>query len=192
MTSETQWLSEIYSAHYDMLYDMGRRLTRGQPQVQEGLYDILQDVFLALWRKRKALCSHENIGGWLVNALRLEVKAATRKVVKRGMRTAFSLDNEDMPGRSAAVEAAQPGEDALASVIYKEKIEALEKLLGKENADLFVEYMANGYSAIELSAMYGISEGSIRMRVNRAKKKILEHPELFTALMVFALCFRAS
>ena len=191
-TDDTTWLSGIYDAYYDLLYDMGRRLLRGQPALQDSLYDILQEVFLALWRKRDVLATHENIGGWLVNALRLEIRASLRKLLRHSKREAFSLDDAEKPSQAAEAEAAMPQGDMLEPLFYKEKEEALCKLLGQENARLFIEYTVNGYSAVELSEMYGISEGSIRMRVNRAKKKILEHPQIFSACLLAALCFRGQ
>ena len=176
---EKDWFARTYDQHYNLLYSIGKRLSAGQPRGQDGLFDDLQEVFLALWRKRAQLMQHPNVGGWLVQALRLQVQSHARKGRREASRAAYSLDDQDA---SAAHQAGQEGEE-LDALLYSEKLEALERLLGQENARLFLAYAVQRIPARTLAAQVGVSEDCLRMRISRIKKKILDHPEIFSALL---------
>lgn len=179
------WLEELYGQYYTMLYKAGMRLCKTPAQFS-GLYDELQEVFVALWRKREQLLHHPNIGGWLVCALRLQLLARAQKGAKEFHSTAFSLDDENAPALRA--ESSMPAEPTEA-LLYQEKIEALESLLGADHAQLFLAYTLEGRSAKELATQYRLTEASVWMRISRMKKKIMEHPEIFSLLLFSLLGF---
>jgi len=182
---EAAWLEGLYQTYFDLLYDVGRRMGRARNLPADSLYDDLQEVFLTLWRKREALIDHPNIGGWLVNTLRLQIQARARKIFKAP--SGVSLDDENRPQDvlEAAVAPAMP--NVLDSLLYREQIKVLEKLLGRENATLFLAYALQGYSAKELAAQYHLSEASIWTRISRAKKKIVKHSDIFSIFLVVLL-----
>jgi len=172
-----QWFEQTYAQYADFLFRIGRRLLTGENE--EILYDVIQETFLTLWDKRETLQSHPNIGGWLVEAVKFRIRGSRAKISRRSLRHAYSLDEEDaMPIEDAA--ALSPEQNA----ILQSRMEALRELLGEENAALFIDYTLNGYSAKDLSQVYGISESCVWMRISRIKKKLMQHPEIFYALLV--------
>jgi len=177
-SSQAKWLEALFNQYYDLLYDVGVHLCKGQPALLDGLYDALQEVFIALWRKRNKLVDHPNIGGWLVVALRFELQARMKKEGRRTKAASYSLDDPD-----SAPPLADPTPSIADNLLYKEKIEALKALLGIENTRLFLDYTLGGQSAKQVAVQYGLTESGVWMRISRIKKKIYEHPEMFTLFL---------
>lgn len=175
--NQEAWFSEIYQQYADFLFRIGRRLL--EKGSEDLLYDAVQDTFLLLWDRRDELQSHPNIGGWLVEAVKFRIRGSRAKVTRRALRHAYSLDEED----------ALPLEDSASlspeqSAVLQSRMEQLRELLGEENANLFIDYTLNGYSAKDLARTYGISESCVWMRISRIKKKLMAHPEIFYVLLL--------
>jgi DNA-directed RNA polymerase specialized sigma24 family protein len=69
----------------------------------------------------------------------------------------------------------------------KEQIELLNRLLGKEDADLFLRYCVYGEKASTIAAEMNMSEQAVRMRISRLKKKVLKNRNIFTCLVCLCL-----
>ena len=185
-SSQAEWLEALFNQYYGLLYDVGVRLCKGHPALLDGLYDALQEVFIALWRKRSKLADHPNVGGWLVVALRFELQSRMKKEGRRAKATSCSLDDPD-----SAPPLAVPEPNIADSLLYEEKIEALKALLGAENTRLFLDYALSGQSAKQVAVQYGLTEASVWMRISRIKRKIAEHPEMFTLFLWIMLGIRS-
>ena len=70
-----------------------------------------------------------------------------------------------------------------------EQIALLKRLLGDQEADIFLRYCVYGEKAAPIANELGITEQALRMRISRLKKKILKNRELFA---VFAALFLLS
>lgn len=181
---QQQWFEQVYQQYGSLLLRIGRRLLSGQDE--ELLYDAIQEVFLTLWDKRDTLMDHPNIGGWLVEAIKFRIRGSQAKITRRALRHAYSLDEEN----------AAPLEDAASltpeqHAVLESRIEQLCALLGPENASLFLDYTLRGYSAKDLSGIYGISESCVWMRISRIKKKLVALPEVFCALLTLMTALRS-
>lgn len=174
--NEREWFERIYQEHADMLFRLTRHLLGGGDE--SAVYDLLQDTFLDAWNKRSALMVHPNIGGWLALSLKNRAASAVQKQRRRGMRHAYSLDDED--ARPAACAAMTPEQE----ILVKERTRAIRELLGEENAELFLAYTVEGRSARELGRQFGLSEDCIWMRISRMKRKLVAHPEIFYAALL--------
>ncbi|MEG2208263.1 MAG: sigma-70 family RNA polymerase sigma factor [Clostridia bacterium] len=181
--SDEQWLEHIWQEHYKLLYDTGRYSLQNDPERMGKLFDDIQEVFLALWKKREKLKDHPNIGGWLVCALRYQLKISATKGYRESAHKAYSIDDESAP---TIADDGAPVDDAL---LAEEKGAALKQLLGEENAALFIDYTLNGKSAKELAAQYGLNEASVWVRISRIKKKLMQHPEAFYIFLLMMLGF---
>ena len=175
--SQEQWFESTYQQYADFLMRIGRRLLLDNDE--DALYDAIQEVFLLLWDRRNELQSHPNIGGWLVEAIKFRIRGSRAKVTRRALRHAYSLDEEE----------ALPLEDNSAispeqNAVLQSRMEQLRELLGEENANLFIDYTLNGYSAKDLAQTYGVSESCVWMRMSRIKKKLLAHPEIFYTILL--------
>ena len=178
--NEKDWFEQIYREHADFLFRLGRHLIADS--ADEGvLYDLMQDAFMDAWNKRAALMAHPNIGGWLTLSLKNRAMAHQQKTRRRAMRTAYSLDEED------AAPVAENGMTPEQAALLKDRVAALEDLLGRENTMLFLAYALDGYTAREIGARWGLSEDCVWMRISRMKKKLIAHPEIFYAMLLISI-----
>lgn len=180
---EQIWFEQLYQAHADYLFRLGRHLI-GADGDESALYDLMQDAFLDAWNKRAELMAHPNVGGWLTLSLKNRASAYQSKRARRGRHAAFSLDEEERP--AVACQEMTPEQEAL----LKDRIDALNELLGRENAELFLAYAVEGYTARELGRRLGLTEDCIWMRISRMKKKLVAHPEIFYAMLVVTIGMR--
>lgn len=96
---------------------------------------------------------------------------------------AFSLDDTH-------IEIPADIPDAPDIINDKERRELLAKLLGEENADIFYRHCVEGVPTKELASEYGVTDGSIRVRLSRIKKQILANRDLFFSIvLLFVLHF---
>ena len=180
--NEKEWFEHLYQQHADYLFRLGRNLLGGGDD--GALYDLMQDTFLDAWDKRAALMKHPNIGGWLTLSLKNRASAFRQKTRRRSAHSAYSLD--DGESRPLAGQTMTPEQVAL----LKDRIAALNDLLGEDNARLFLAYAVEGCTARELSGKWGLSEDCIWMRISRMKRKLVAHPEIFYAMLLLTIGVR--
>ena len=145
-------LASLYRAYGAALYRLAYRLT-GTPQDAE---DVVHDVFVGL---PEALGRYEERGsfaGWLkrvtarVALMRLRTRSRRREVM---LNATLPADQRPADVESMALETAINAlPDRLRSVLVLKEVE--------------------GYSHAEVSELLGISEGTSRVRLNRAMKRL--------------------
>lgn len=175
---------ELYHAHYQLLYSIGKLFLADFQSQAVTVEDVIQDTFLLLWEKRHKLEKHPNLPGWLVETMRKKLLNAIGKSARRAKQHLPSLDS--FPPDSVTLEdkTFSLPEEAL---LDKSGREALETLLGKEDAELFRQYFINNVTAKALSQSLNLSPDCIRMRAARLRKKVLANKSLF--LGIIALLF---
>lgn len=181
---EREWFERVYRQNAGLLYRVGRRLLSPE-QDEDALYDILQDVFLALWDGRRELMAHPNVGGWLMQALKFRVSNARSKQLRRNLRAAYSLDEDDAPAVAAG------GETPEELAALAQYMQALCDLLGEDNARLFLAHALQRRTVHELAAERGVSDSCVAMRLFRLRRQIRLHPEIFFSILMIALHFRS-
>ncbi|MDO5378869.1 MAG: sigma-70 family RNA polymerase sigma factor [Clostridia bacterium] len=176
--NEREWFEQLYREYADFLFRIGRRLL-DPGENEDLLFDILQEVFLTAWDRRQTLMAHPNPGGWLVEAVKFRIRGSRAKTQRRSLRHARSLDEE---GAAPPIADSSPSPEQ--NAILRDHLEQLQKLVGEENAGLFVGWVLEGRSAGELAEAYGLSLSCVWMRLSRTKKKLAEHPEIFYIFLV--------
>ncbi|MBR4539709.1 MAG: sigma-70 family RNA polymerase sigma factor [Clostridia bacterium] len=175
------WLEELYERDYALLYRVGH-VFLGSNAAQETLIeDQIQEAFVRAWQKRAVLQKHPNPDGWLVDCFRNCLMNACKKQSREWKHHAFSVDAENAQPLADKVHLS-PDDYART----KEQIDLLRRLLGDENADIFLRYCVYGEKASKIAAELNISDQALRMRISRLKKKILSNRTLFSCLV--ALC----
>ena len=181
---EQQWLEKLYEDNFRLLYHIGRTFLTASPDRTGRIEEEIHEVFLLALQKRDKLLKHPNPGGWLVEAMRKRLLADFRKWRREQKHLAFSLDGQSLPITPSTGE-----EVVFEATADKARQQALDRLLGPEDARLFTLFCVERVPARELTEQFSMTEACIRMRASRIRKKVLSHPEIFIAV-VFLLALR--
>ena len=137
----------------------------------------IQEAFVLLWEKRVRLWRHKNITGWLINTVRNRLMHLIRDHIYEAAHTALSADDENVPGEAILSRAGQElPEDAL---MMDGHIRTLERLLGRENAEIYYGCRVEGKSAREMARRFKISQSAVWTRLSRAQDILDQHQDEF-------------
>ena len=156
-------LSAIYFAHFDLLFDYGRRFTSDDFLIE----DAIQNVFANLIRFRERLEYVRTIRSYLLVSFRHELFQQIRRNRKL-MKTDQPLEFPFVPEYSIEEEIEQ---EESQSGMKKILLESIQKLTPKQQEMLFLRYDA-GLSYEEISKTLNISVESCRTSVYRVIKSI--------------------
>lgn len=176
------WLSAYYQENYQMLRSIGRLFVGASPEHLDIVDDQIQEIFERLWKKRDALRDHPNLDGWLVEALRRQLRGYFSRQARKAKR--FSLHYYDDPDETLEAPQQATYPSPAEALEGQERYALLKSVLGSENTRIFYAYCVENESARTLARRYGCSESCIWTRISRSKQKILARSDLFFALMV--------
>lgn len=160
MDKETKdkFLKELMDATYEKIYlFIGRRQAD-----KDFVEDVVQETFLAAYRKAEILMDHPNQLGWLYITARNKMLKLNSK--KKDLRF---LEEGDI----AYIERLKTEEEQYGEIELEEAIKAT---VGEEQYQMLRDYYLNGYSSGEMAEKYGMESGNVRMRMSRLKKKLRE------------------
>ncbi|MBI3854883.1 MAG: sigma-70 family RNA polymerase sigma factor [Planctomycetes bacterium] len=154
-------LEELVARHGNRVYQLAYRLTRSTADAE----DVLQDVFLKLYRSWPPVSACENLDGWLTRVVTNACIDLLRSRRCRGSTAEpASLARLSAPG-------ACPGR-ALEAREFDEKLRAaLEELPPREMAALIL-FDHEGLRAKEVGRILNLTEGTVRRYVFEARRKV--------------------
>lgn len=152
---------ELYRLHARRLYSLMVRMT-GSAQDAE---DLLQDVFLVAHRKLGSFRGESSLGTWLY---RLAVNHCLDHLRGRQARMGRATDSLDA-GRVAEPVAPAPAEPIAISRVDLER--AIQRLPNGCRA-AFLLHDVEGFEHQEVAGMLGISVGTSKSQVHRARMKL--------------------
>lgn len=136
--------------------------------------DVVQDTLVQAWKSLNALAEPAAFGTWIY---RLASNKCTDQLRKRMARPADVQDPDDMsvhPDARASVEKSVEARTAL------EHFSEVLATLSSEQRVTWVLHQMEGLSYAEVARTLGISEGSVRGRIHRARTAIIEGMEGWT------------
>lgn len=154
-------------------------------QDEQQAKDIVQEVFLKVWLRRKKLEEVDNFGGWLrritVNLIYDYIKRAKKEDARR----AAWVRDMYLP---------ETDEATTEEVEFEELInEALERLPAKQK-EAFVLIKKEGRSREEAAAIQGVSAETIKTNLERAMRSIraycLDRLDDASLTVIFAIIFK--
>ena len=152
---------ELYRTHAARLYSLVLRMI-GSPQDAE---DLLQDVFLHAYRKLGGFRGESSLGTWLY---RLAVNQCLDFLRGRQTKMARVTGSYDDSGMSEPVAPAPVVPDAISRVDLERAIARLPD--GCRTA--FVLHDVEGFAHHEVADMLGVSEGTSKSQVHKARLKL--------------------
>lgn len=164
----------LVSRYAQKVYSMASRLTRNQEDAEE----VLQDVFVTVFRKVHDFEGKSSFSSWLY---RVTVNAALMKLRKRGQDQSVAL--EDVLPQMENALALRCGEETHAdeAAFRKELLMVLDAAIRKlpdEYRPVFVLRDIDGLTSREVSEMLEVSIPAVKSRLHRSRfmlrKKLAE------------------
>lgn len=158
-----QEIEKEYKQKYPYMYKFLSKLTKDQDKI----HDIIQDVFLTILKNPKILLEVRNRNAWFI-------QLAKNKYIDRLRKKSEKLIDEEYFFNSI-----KNTENSEERVTQNEQIEEALSLLSKEDREYVLAKYYFGFSFEEIAEITGKSPPSIRTRVYRAKKLMLEKVKLY-------------
>lgn len=151
---EIEVLEYYYQQEYKDMFKFAYRLLKDEHIAEVAV----QDTFLIASNKIKKLCDSPNPRGWLYNTLKNAIRHLQRER-QRMLERCVDFDSAQEPFT---------------------EMPPIASLDISKNADLqmLAQFYVNGYSLEEIAAHMGISVPAVKMRINRAKKRLRANPEI--------------
>lgn len=155
---------QAYDRYADLLYGSLLRFTGDREVTAE----IVQDAFLALWRRAAQFDERAGtLAGWLLAIARHRAVDMHRAQVRRPPRAPWSDRRTDQPDATAAPTADDPHEVTARRWVRAVVRTAVSELPDDERTVLALAY-SGGLSQSEISARTGVALGTVKSRTRRA------------------------
>lgn len=148
----------VYRAHLPRVHSLVRRMCGGRD-----VDETTQDVFVRVWQKLSSFRGESAFGTWLH---RLAVNVVIEKFRTESLRRQRHLDGEEvfdtLPARSASADVSMDLDAALVK-------------LPDGAREIFVLHDVEGYKHQEIAALLGISSGTSKAQLHRARTMLRKH-----------------
>ena len=157
-TGDAQAFERLYHKHVARIYNLVRRMMGS-----EDADDVTQDIFVRAWEKLETFRGESAFGTWL-HRLAVNVVLARRKRREIQQRRFYERDEvlEAISSRPPNVESAMDFEKAL-------------ERLPNGAREVFVLHDVNGYKHREIAELLGITAGTSKAQLHRARMALREH-----------------
>lgn len=154
---------ELYRAHSPRLFGLACRMV-GRTDAE----DLLQDIFLTAHRKLGLYKGESSLGTWL---FRLATNLCLDFLRSRANRSAQVTDSYD------AEDATPPagGRGPILGVVDRLDLERAVAELPDGCREVFVLYDVEGFEHREVGAMLGISDGTSKSQLHKARLRLREY-----------------
>ena len=151
---------ELYKIYYKPMYNTSLRILNDPAEAE----DVMQESFLAAFRKIEDYTGEGNFGGWL---RRIVVNNSIDALKKRHLEISF-VDESNLPETS--VEDGDPEEQTAYKIA---EIKGALQMLPEDHRVIISLFLFEGYDHEEISQILAISYNASRTRYSRAKQKLL-------------------
>jgi RNA polymerase sigma-70 factor (ECF subfamily) len=136
---------------------------------RERATELVQDVFVRVWRKLHALHTDDDAGAWLWRVARNVVLNDERSRRRRDRRLALGEDVELAAERLAA--RASP---AMATPLPAKRVDlaAAVERLPERAREVYVLHDVEGFATEEIAARLGIAPATVRVQLHRARGQL--------------------
>lgn len=170
-THNGQYLGELYTRYYENVFAYCIRFTHDR----EGALDIAQETFLRAAERIGQLRNTHQFAGWLF------------RIVRNGCIDFLNTKNRTIAQAETTNSLAEWDSDPFSLHPSQEKEQLLNALqialseMDENGRDLLKEKYLEGLPIAELQARYGLSESAVKMRLARARKRVLARVERIAA-----------
>ncbi len=157
-TGDQYAYTEIYNRYKRLLYTHAYQRLRNE----QGVDDIIHDLFTTLWAKRETIDLKTNLAGYLYTSVRNRIlDYISHKQIESAYITSFQRFLDEPVSLTDYL----LRENQLKALIDKEIAKLPEKM-----REVFELSRKGGYSHREIAEMLGVSEKTVKNQVNNALK----------------------
>jgi RNA polymerase sigma-70 factor (ECF subfamily) len=153
----------LYNQHASRLYNLASRMAGGASDAE----DLLQDIFLLAYRKVGSYRGESSLGTWLY---RLAMNHCVDVLRNRQTRMGHVTDSMDEPD-APPVAAPGPALSAVSRIDLERAIQALPPACRAA----FLLHDVEGFGHQEVADILGVSEGTSKSQVHKARLRIRAH-----------------
>lgn len=162
----------LFLAYYTDLCRFAARYVSSSDVVE----DLIQDIFLSVWKRRETLDPQQNIRAYLYKATRNEAfKHLNRKRVRKRYRDRRA--GEELPVRAGPEEAFRHRE---LEVAVQEALDALPE----RRCHIFVLSRQHGLTYAEIADLLDISIKTVETQMGRALRMLEKHLSKFLSVLL--------
>lgn len=140
---------EIYDKYYKLVYFVLAKYLVNTSDIE----DVLIESFATLFKERKKV---NNIKFYLLTISKNKALNLLKKKEAEVWLDPLVIENVSYSSNSS----------------YLEVVDELYECLSKEEADLIIEHVVEGYSLVELSKKYNVPSNTLKSKYRRALKKM--------------------
>lgn len=174
-TGDVDAFNRLVAIHQDAVYGFSLSLTR-QPSLAD---DVAQETFIAAFRGI-AKMRGSNVRGWLLRIARNKVYDHFRR---QGRRPETSVDNETSAFRERLTSDQPSPADVAMNSELRDAIEHCVGALSNEHREVVVLIDVQGLPYDDASEIAGVSVGTIKSRLNRARSRVRDCLRSFPGLL---------
>ncbi|GGW64605.1 RNA polymerase sigma-70 factor (ECF subfamily) [Winogradskyella epiphytica] len=164
-TNNTMLFEVLYDRYSSMVYNMCYGFANGKDEAK----DLTQDVFLRVFIKLKTFKGKSKFSTWLYAFTYNHcVNYVTRNTAKKLEKKSVSSENVDIQNIGEDVDSTHE----FASMRVEQLQKVMELISPEEKMILLLKYQDN-LSIKELSEAFDIGESAVKMRLKRAKEKLI-------------------
>lgn len=160
--------SEMIKPHWERMYRLAYRLTGSQPDAQ----DLFQDVLLKLYPRCDQLAEIENRGPWLARIIYNQFIDNKRRYVRSKLVLVAHSEFSENPDLAPAEQDSL--EDITDQAINISRLEKALSQLSEDHQLVINLHDVEGYKLSEVSEITGISLGTLKSRLHRARARMRE------------------
>lgn len=174
---------EFFNNLYHSTYYNLRKFVQKRSNNSFMVDDVLQEVYLEVFRHLDDLKTHENYIGWIY-------KTADNKILKLNDAYYRCMVHETALDAGLSEKAERDRETEFLA------LEQYRRLLQEDEYDFLMKKYKDGYSHKELAEMAGSSEAASKMKLSRIlgklKKKLKQNTPLFFLVILNFFCYLFS
>lgn len=165
MSESEKLIEDLARTYHDDLARYCMHCFQYQPQLLPYVDDCIQEVLLAMWRKREHILTLNNPYAWMVDACKKECSY----MMRRHLRRRNFLQNQDLTMASTHVQ-----DDIirwLDRLEQHEKLDSIEAMLTPLEQKVYTSYFVKHKTLKETSCDHNLTTASVRGAIQRIRNK---------------------
>ena len=166
MLKKEEIFKQLYDKYFNKVYNFLLSRTNSQNDTE----DLVQEIFLGIWKGMDSLDGKSNINAWVFQISRNKFNDFLRRKYKIDYKK-VDLDFLELDNLADDFEKFE--DDSYANEVHKKAVELISKLEKNYREVLELRFLRN-YKLAEIAKELGLSENNVKVIQYRAIKKLKE------------------